>query len=174
MKAKKIIIPVSIIAGIAAIGAAIAALGSSAATVAYADTIKIQEKTIENKISVSGTVKSAEVKKVYSELSYPVEKINVSVGDAVKKGDVLCTIRTDDLQQQILQQQYTVDSSGLNEEYTLSSAEEKYNEALEAYENGETPSVMSAKKAVEQAEKALEDDYKNRVEVFAFRNVLDS
>lgn len=160
MKAKKIIIPVSIIAGIAAIGAAIAALGSSAATVAYADTIKIQEKTIENKISVSGTVKSAEVKKVYSELSYPVEKINVSVGDAVKKGDVLCTIRTDDLQQQILQQQYTVDSSGLNEEYTLSSAEEKYNEALEAYENGETPSVMSAKKAVEQAEKALEETKK--------------
>ncbi len=125
MKAKKIIIPVSIIAGIAAIGVAIAALGSSASTVAYADTIKIQAKTIENKISVSGTVKSAEVKKVYSELSYPVEKINVSVGDAVKKGDVLCTIRTDDLQQQILQQQYTVDSSGLNEEYTLSNAEQK-------------------------------------------------
>ncbi len=157
MKAKKIIIPVSIIAGIAVIGVAVAALGSSASTIAYADTIKIQEKTIENKISVSGTVKSAEVKKVYSELSYPVEKVNVSVGDAVKKGDVLCTIRTDDLQQQILQQQYTVDSNGLNEEYTLSAAEEKYNKAFEAYENGENASVMSAAKAVEQAEKALEN-----------------
>lgn len=157
MKAKKIIIPVSIIAGIAAIGVAIAALGSSASTVAYADTIKIQAKTIENKISVSGTVKSAEVKKVYSELSYPVEKINVSVGDAVKKGDVLCTIRTDDLQQQILQQQYTVDSSGLNEEYTLSNAEQKYNDALEMYENGDNPSIKTAKDAVEKAEKALED-----------------
>ncbi len=156
MKAKKIIIPVSIIAGVAAIGVAIAALGSSAATVAYADTIKIQAKTIENKISVSGTVKSAEVKKVYSELSYPVEKINVSVGDAVKKGDVLCTIRTDDLQQQILQQQYTVDSSGLSEEYNLSSAEEKYNDALTAYENGENATIMSAEKAVRQAEQALE------------------
>lgn len=157
MKAKKIIIPVSIIAGIAAIGVAIAALGSSASTVAYADTIKIQAKTIENKISVSGTVKSAEVTKVYSELSYPVEKVNVSVGDAVKKGDVLCTIRTDDLQQQILQQQYTVDSSGLNEEYTLSNAEQKYNDALEMYENGDNPSIKTAKDAVEKAEKALED-----------------
>ena len=157
MKAKKIIIPVSIIAGIAAIGVAIAALGSSASTVAYADTIKIQAKTIENKISVSGTVKSAEVTKVYSELSYPVEKVNVSVGDAVKKGDVLCTIRTDDLQQQILQQQYTVDSSGLNEEYTLSNAEQKYNDALEMYENGDNPTIKSAKDAVEKAEKALED-----------------
>ena len=161
MKAKKIIIPVSIIAGVAAIGVAIAALGSSASTVAYADTIKIQAKTIENKISVSGTVKSAEVKKVYSELSYPVEKINVSVGDAVKKGDVLCTIRTDDLQQQILQQQYTVDSSGLNEEYTLSNAEEKYNDALEIYENGDNSAIKTAQAAVEKAERALENAKRN-------------
>ena len=161
MKAKKIIIPVSIIAGVAAIGVAIAALGSSASTVAYADTIKIQAKTIENKISVSGIVESAEVKKVYSELSYPVEKINVSVGDTVKKGDVLCTIRTTDLQQQILQQQYTVDSSGLNEEYSLSSAEEKYNDALEAYENGNNATVNNAKAAVEKAEKALENAKRN-------------
>jgi len=161
MKAKKIIIPVSIIAGVAAIGVAIAALGSSASTVAYADTIKIQAKTIENKISVSGTVKSAEVKKVYSELSYPVEKINVSVGDAVKKGDVLCTIRTTDLQQQILQQQYTVDSSGLNEEYTLSTAEEKYNDALEIYENGDNSAIKTAQNAVEKAEKALESAKRN-------------
>lgn len=157
MKAKKIIIPVSIIAGIAVIGGAIAALGSAASTVAYADTIKIHEKTIENKISVSGTIESAEVKKVYSKLNYAVEKVNVSVGDAVKKGDVLCTISTEDLQQQILQQQTTVDNSGVSEEYNLSTAEEKYNDALEAYNNGENASVMSAQKAVENAEKALEN-----------------
>lgn len=157
MKAKKIIIPVSIIAGVAAIGVAIAALGSAASNVAYADTIKIQAKTIENKISVNGTVKSADTKKVYSELPYPVEKINVSVGDTVKKGDVLCTIRTDDLQQQILQQQYTVESSGLNEEYSLSSAEKSYNDALAAYENGDNSTINAAKSAVEQAEKALEN-----------------
>ena len=156
MKAKKIIIPVSIIAGIAAIGAAIAALGNSASTIAYADTIKIQEKTIENQISVSGTVKSGDVKKVYSKLNYPVEKISVSVGDAVKKGDILCTISTEELQQQILQQQTTVDNSGVSEEYSVSSAEEKYLDALEAYENGENPTIISAEKTVTQAEKALE------------------
>ena len=156
MKAKKIIIPVSIIAGVAAIGVAVAALGNAASTVAYADTIKIQEKTIENKISVSGSIESAEVKKVYSKLNYAVEKVNVSVGDAVKKGDVLCTISTEDLQQQILQQQTTIDNSGVSEEYSLSAAEEKYNNALESYEKGENASVMSAEKAVKQAETALE------------------
>lgn len=157
MKAKKIIIPVSIIAGIAVIGVAVAALGNAASGVTYADTIKIQQKTLENKISVSGTVKSAEVTKVYSRLTYPVETINVSVGDAVKKGDVLCTISTEDLQQQILQQQASVESSGISSEYSLSSAEEKYSTALEAYENGENAAVMNAERAVKQAEQALEN-----------------
>ncbi|MGN0675824.1 MAG: efflux RND transporter periplasmic adaptor subunit [Oscillospiraceae bacterium] len=157
MKAKKIIIPVSIIAGIAVIGVAVAALGNAASSVTYADTIKIQEKTIENKISVSGTVESAKTQKVYSKLAYPVEKINVSVGDAVKKGDILCTIDTEELQQQILQQQASVDSSGLSSDYNLSDVEQKYAEALENYNNGKNSSIVAAERNVEQAEKNLED-----------------
>lgn len=157
MKARKIIVPVSIIAGIAAIGAAIAALSSSASSVSYAETSEIQLKTLENTISVGGTVESSESKKVYSKLKYPVEKVNVSVGDSVKKGDVLCTISTEDLQQQILQQQASVESSGISSDYNLSEAEEKYTEALEKYQNGENTTLINAQKAIDQAEKALED-----------------
>lgn len=157
MKARKIIIPVSIIAGIAAIGAAIAALSSSASSVSYAETSEIQRKTLENTISVGGTVLSSETKKVYSKLMYPVEKINVSVGDAVKKGDVLCTINTEELQQQILQQQASVENSGISSDYNLSEAEERYTDALEKYQNGENSALINAQKAIDQAEKALED-----------------
>lgn len=157
MKARKIIIPVSIIAGIAAIGAAVAALSSSASSVSYAETSEIQLKTLENTISVGGTVQSAESRKVYSKLIYPVEAVSVSVGDSVKKGDVLCTINTDDLQQQILQQQASVESSGINSDYNLSEAEERYTEALEKYQNGENSVIVSAQKGIDQAEKALED-----------------
>lgn len=157
MKARKIIVPVSIIAGIAAIGAAIAAMSSSASSVSYAETSEIQLKTLENTISVGGTVESSESKKVYSKLTYPVEKVNVSVGDSVKKGDVLCTISTEDLQQQILQQQASVESSGISSDYNLSEAEERYTEALEKYQNGENTTLINAQKAIDQAEKALED-----------------
>ncbi len=157
MKARKIIIPVSIIAGIAAIGAAVAALSSSASSVSYAETSEIQLKTLENTISVGGTVQSAESRKVYSKLIYPVETVSVSVGDSVKKGDVLCTINTDDLQQQILQQQASVESSGINSDYNLSEAEERYTEALEKYQNGENSVIVSAQKGIDQAEKAVED-----------------
>ncbi|MCM1329429.1 MAG: efflux RND transporter periplasmic adaptor subunit [Ruminococcus sp.] len=157
MKAKKIIVPVSIIAGIAVIGTAVAMLSNSAANVTYADTVKITQKELENKISVSGTVQSSEKKNVYSKLNYPVEKINVSVGDAVKKGDVLCTISTEELQQQILQQQATVESSGINSDYTLSDIEQKYADALADYNAGRNSVLVNAQKAVDQAEKALED-----------------
>lgn len=158
MKARKIIIPVSIIAGIAAIGVGVVALGNSASAVAYAGTVEITQKTLENKISVSGTVESVSSQKVYSKLAaYPVEQVNVKVGDAVKKGDVLCTIDTEELQQQILQQQATVDSSGINTDYNLSEAERQYNEALEKYENGENASIVSAQRSIEQAEKNLDE-----------------
>ncbi len=158
MKARKIIIPVSIIAGVAAIGVGIVALGSAAAAPSYAETVKIQQKNLENKISVSGTVESSDTQKVYSKLAaYPVEQVNVKVGDTVKKGDVLCTIDTEELQHQILQQQATVDNSGVSSDYNLSEAERQYNEALEKYENGENTSVVSAQRAIEQAEKNLED-----------------
>lgn len=157
MKARKIIIPVSVIAGIAIIGTAIAVMSSSASNVAYADTVRIAQKELENKISVSGTVQSSEKKNVYSKLNYPVEKINVSVGDAVKKGDVLCTISTEDLQQQILQQQASVDSSGISSDYNLSDIEQKYADALADYNEGRNTVLVNAQKAVDQAEKALED-----------------
>lgn len=157
MKARKIIIPVSVIAGIAVIGTAVALMSSSASSVAYADTVKITQKELENKISVSGTVESSEKKNVYAKLNYPVEKINVSVGDAVKKGDVLCTISTEDLQQQILQQQAAVESSGISSDYNLSDIEQKYADALADYNEGRNTALVNAQKAVEQAEKALED-----------------
>lgn len=157
MKAGKIILPVSIIAGVAIIGGAVVTLSNSAAKVSYADTVQIQQKELENKISVSGIVESAEKTNVYAKLNYPVEKIGVSVGDAVKKGDVLCTISTEELQQQILQQQATVESSGISSDYTLSEAEQRYADALSDYQNGGNTALVNAHKAVEQAEKALED-----------------
>ena len=157
MNAKKIIVPIAIVAGIAIIIGGVIALGSSASRVAYADVIKIQQKALEDKISVNGTLESSERRNVYAKLNYPVETVNVSVGDIVKKGDILCTISTDELQQQILQQQASVDSSGVSSDYNLSEAEQRYAEALAEFESGENSLIMNAAKAVEQAEKNLED-----------------
>ena len=157
MNAKKIIVPVVIVAGIIVIAVAVILLGNAASKVSYADAVKIEQKSLADKISVNGTLESSEKKNVYARLNYQVEKINVSVGDRVKKGDVLCTIDTDELQQQILQQQATVDNSGVNSDYNLSEAEQRYADALADYQNGESSAVLNAAKALEQAEKNLDE-----------------
>lgn len=58
--------------------------------------------SIENILSISGTVQSGETKNYYSDVTAPVEKINVKVGDKVSEGYELLTYDTEalDLAQQ--------------------------------------------------------------------------
>ncbi len=53
--------------------------------------------TIENVLSVSGTVTSAETKTYFSEVTAPVAEVNVKSGDKVSKGDLLFSYDTDAL-----------------------------------------------------------------------------
>lgn len=53
--------------------------------------------TIENVLSVSGTVTSAETKTYFSEVTAPVAEVNVKAGDKVSKGDLLFSYDTDAL-----------------------------------------------------------------------------
>ena len=152
MKARKIVVPVVIVAGIAAVGAGIYALSSASAAVAYTDASLIEKQDVlRNYVSVTGTVQSSSFNGVYSTLNYPVESVNAEVGDTVRKGDVLCTLDTDSIQTQILQQQASIDSSNITSQYQLTQAEQNYNDALEEYNNGTNASIASAKFSLEQA-----------------------
>ena len=53
--------------------------------------------TIENVLSISGTVQSAESKTYFSDVTAPVAAVNFKVGDKVKAGDVLCEYDADAL-----------------------------------------------------------------------------
>lgn len=168
MKARRIIIPAAIVLGAGGLIAGTMALRNLGGFQGvYADSIELEKKDIQLTVSTSGTIESGNAAKVFTSLSYPVETVNVSVGDDVKKGDVLCVLDTDDLQSQILQQQATIDSSGISTDYQLTAAEKNYNEALEAYNNGGNSQMKSAEHALENAEAALrkaEEDYNEAVD----------
>ncbi len=66
-------------------------LNAAKNAVVYVDTNEASLGTIENVLSISGTVQSAETKTYFSEVTAPVSEVNVKVGDKVKKGDTLCT-----------------------------------------------------------------------------------
>lgn len=59
--------------------------------VVIVDTMEASMGDIENIISISGTVESAETKTYFSDITAPLKEINVKVGDKVSNGDMLYT-----------------------------------------------------------------------------------
>ena len=105
---KKIVIALALlaVAGVAAALLLPGRLGRRAAQAAaaggsYVRTVTLQKGTLEDSISATGTVQSAETSNVTTDLKYTVKTVNVQVGDAVEAGDVICTLDTTDLEESI-------------------------------------------------------------------------
>lgn len=164
----KIIIIVAVLALIAAFIIMMISSASMMSGMTISDTFSLEKKTIENKVSVSGLVESQNFTQVSAKLSYNVESVNVEVGDTVKAGDVLAVLDSGDLQDQILQQQSTLDSSNANTEYSLSTAEKNYSEALAQINDGSYPEIRNAKLSLDNAEEALrkaQEKYDEQLEI---------
>ena len=84
------------------IGAAVIALGvfgyakynASKNVVVFVETKETTLGTIENILSISGTVQSAETKTYFSKVAAPISEVSVKVGDKVSAGDTLITYDT--------------------------------------------------------------------------------
>ena len=75
-----------------------------ASTYQFVRTTTLQKSSLTDSVSVSGTVKSgseASVTVADSAKNYKVSEVRVTVGDKVKKGDVIAVLDTQDLQEQI-------------------------------------------------------------------------
>lgn len=112
----------------------------------------LQQMDLKNTISLTGTVETQTGRKVYSTLTYPVESVNVEVGDVVQKGDVLAKLKTDDLELDIAQQQAAVTASNNQAAHQIEVSRKAYENAKENYENGLDSSAISAEQSVTQAE----------------------
>ena len=104
----------------------------------------LQQMDLKNTISLTGTVETQTGRKVYSTLNYPVEAVNVEVGDVVQEGDVLAKLKTDDLQLDIAQQQAAVAASNNQAAHQIEVSRKAYENAKENYENGLDSSAISA------------------------------
>ena len=65
--------------------------------VTMVETVDVAKGSIENVLSVSGTVESAETKSYFADVAAPIDKLNVKIGDKVANGDVLYTYNEKDL-----------------------------------------------------------------------------
>ncbi len=67
----------------------------------YVRTVNLEKSSINNSITVSGKVASAELTSVTSAFSEKIKTLNVKVGDLVKKGDVIAILDDTNIKKEI-------------------------------------------------------------------------
>ena len=136
-----------------------AVLGSKKAattTYQYVRTTTLQKTSLTDSVSVNGTVKSgyeASVTVADSAKLYKVSEVKVAVGDTVKKGDVIATLDTSDLEKQI-------ESAEESYSDTLKSAQTSYDRAAADLETSTVQhenTLIDLQAKIEQADQNLLD-----------------
>lgn len=69
---------------------------------AMPNTVTVERMDLANKVSLSGTVKSADISTIKCSLTdMKVKSVNVKVGDEVKEGDVIAVLDDSDLREKL-------------------------------------------------------------------------
>ena len=103
-------------------------------------TVVLGRGTLNDSITVTGTVQSGSTANVTTQLTYPVKEILVQVGDPVSEGDVIARLDSGDLEKELAKKQQSAgeDAATAKENYdkaaaNLATAQTKLAEAQAAY-----------------------------------------
>ena len=150
------------LAGIAALSvgglAVYNAFGSTTETAAAPHTAAIERMDIKQSVTVSGTVKSSESSELKSSaVNTKVKKLNVKVGDRVKKGDIVAVLDDSDLQGQLEAAEKQLQNIKARNDIELSSAKRMYDSAVaeKAEKTERSNQILSAAK--ENYDKAVSE-----------------
>ena len=124
-------------------------------------TSPLSKMSLQSTVNATGTVQSTNVANVYAELNYPVESLPVKVGDQVKAGDILCVLKTDELQDSIEKEEADLYTATINSQQQLKSAQKKYDDEKFLVDSGLNSQINSAQDAVLTAQNNLESANRN-------------
>ena len=133
---------VVLIAAVLVLRAVLSGKKAAGSTYQFVRTSTLQKTSLTDSVSVNGTVKSgyeASVTVADSAKLYKVSEVKVAVGDTVKKGDVIATLDTSDLEKQI------------------ESAEESYGDTLQSAQTSNDRAVADLETSTVQHENTLID-----------------
>lgn len=147
---------VVLIAAVLVLRAVLGGKKAAGSTYQFVRTSTLQKTSLTDSVSVNGTVKSgyeASVTVADSAKLYKVSEVKVAVGDTVKKGDVIATLDTSDLEKQI---------KSAEESYgdTLQSAQTSYDRATADLETSTVQhenSLIDLQAKIDQADQNLQD-----------------
>lgn len=114
LRHRRLLIMIGIIFLVGVIGIGYIWLGNRKPVMANQEMIQeyatVTKGNIEVTVTGSGAIESSSVKNVAAEVAAKVKSVNVSVGDTVKKGDVLFELDSSDLETQIRNKQKTINN----------------------------------------------------------------
>lgn len=135
------------------------------------DTTVLSYTDLENSISATGTVESANSRMVYSTSAFQVMAVHVEVGDRVREGQLLAELDGESIQNQINSQEITMEVSAQSSAQQVKAAQDNYNnfksgldQGLNATLNGAKTQVQSAYEAYVRAKNTYER-YKDSLDV---------
>ena len=168
---KKVIAVICAIA-VASGGFAVYKIKSKAKNASHENKVRytaLSKTNVYKMVSSSGAIKSGTSTSVYSNLNdYNVQKINVEVGDSVKKGDVIAVIDTSTLEDDIEKEELSVAASEKKAQIALEQAKDTYDNSVYLYENNLNTSLVNAQAAVDQAQLSLE----NKKNIYEYKQML--
>ena len=129
------------------IGFIVGRINAGKNSIVTVETHEVALGSIENILSISGTVESAENKNYFTEVSAPLETVNVKVGDKVKAGDVLCTYDADALELQQKSAELAIQQAKGNYSALYSpvgAADRKYAEGMTAQQINDRIDAITA------------------------------
>ncbi len=129
------------------IGFIIGRINASKNSIVTVETHEVALGNIENILSISGTVESAENKNYFTEITAPLDTVNVKVGDKVKAGDVLCTYDAENLDIQQKSAELAIQQAKGNYSALFSptgAADRKYAEGMTAQQINDRIDAITA------------------------------
>ena len=117
--------------------------------------IALEKQNLEQSISLSGTVYSAQSTEVHSTLHFPVQSVNVRVGDKVNEGDLLALLDMSLMEMEVRQLQASLSAAqaAANQNLVMNR------NALEALQRniatGDDPAIMEARLGISNARLAV-------------------
>lgn len=135
----------------------------------------VQVRNVAAYLTFSGNVEAVSDATIKPKVSKTVTAVNVSIGDEVKKGDVIATLDDSEIQRSIKKQEASLSNTELNNFYSIRDSQKKYDNYKADLENGQNSQIMSAANSVENArtsyEQAKETYERNKMEL---ENNMDS
>ena len=129
-------------------------------------TYTLEHTDVENYISVSGKVEGTNLVKITSEVTSKVQTLNVEVGSAVKKGDVLCVFDSKDLKDEYDKLKKSADNTGEKTE----SIHAKNRRALEDAKADKTSQLQRAQRLIDKAVSDRDAAYAKYNQLYADMN----